>query len=114
MPACATKQCAYLSAAPVWERVRSDDRPGLPASGAEPRFPSLADMEFCIRLPSYSAKFRYDPEVAFRYRVYAENTSKRTNLLFTNCRRIMKKAEHSIEDHSPLRLRPTTCRSTTE
>lgn len=61
--------------------------------GFDATFPCLVDKELWLRLLNAGAKFYYDPEVVFQYRVHSQNISKKTDLLLATRRRIINEVE---------------------
>ena len=61
--------------------------------GFDATFPCLVDKELWLRLLNAGAKFYYDPEVVFQYRVHSQNISKKTDLLLATRRRIISEVE---------------------
>jgi glycosyltransferase involved in cell wall biosynthesis len=70
--------------------------------GFDASFPCLVDKELWLRLLNAGARFHYDPEIVFRYRVHPQNISKNTDLLLATRRRIIQKAESLLKDAAPL------------
>jgi len=65
-------------------------------------FPCLVDKELWLRLLNIGARFHYDPEIVFHYRVHSQNISKKTDLLLATRRRIIDKAERIVRENSSL------------
>jgi hypothetical protein len=65
--------------------------------GFDATFPCLVDKELWLRLLKIGARFHYDPEIVFHYRVHPQNISKNTDVLLATRRRIIDKAEGLLE-----------------
>lgn len=65
--------------------------------GFDGTFPCLVDKELWLRLLKAGARFYYDPEVVFHYRVHPQNISKNTDLLLATRRRIINKVDGFLE-----------------
>lgn len=61
--------------------------------GFDDTFPCLVDKELWLRLLNAGAKFYYDPDVVFQYRVHSKNISKKTDLLLATRRRIINEVD---------------------
>ena len=59
-------------------------------------YPCLVDKQLWIRILSTGAKFRYNPDIVFQYRLHPNNISKKTDLLLSTRRRIIDMAENII------------------
>lgn len=68
--------------------------------GFNDTFPCLVDKELWLRLLNAGAKFYYDPEVVFQYRVHSQNISKKTDLLLATRRRIINEAEAFVRSNA--------------
>lgn len=68
--------------------------------GFDDSFPCLVDKELWLRLLNAGARFHYDPDIVFQYRVHAQNISKKTDLLLATRRRIIDKAERIVQGNS--------------
>ena len=64
--------------------------------GFDDTFPCLVDKDLWLRILNRGARFYYDPEVLFQYRLHPQNISKRTDLLLATRLRIIAKAEELI------------------
>ncbi len=67
------------------------------AGGFDATFPCLVDKELWLRLLKAGARFYYDPEIVFQYRVHPQNISKNTDLLLATRRRIIDKVEGLLQ-----------------
>jgi glycosyltransferase involved in cell wall biosynthesis len=64
--------------------------------GFDGTFPCLVDKELWLRLLDAGAKFHYDPQVLFLYRIHPNNVSKKTDVLLKTRSRMIEKAERIV------------------
>jgi glycosyltransferase involved in cell wall biosynthesis len=85
----------FVAASSVVVRRRMLEEVG----GFDDTFPCLVDKELWLRLLNKGARFHYDPEVSFQYRVHPQNISKRTDVLLATRRRMIEKAEGFVRSN---------------
>jgi hypothetical protein len=88
----------FVSASSVVLRRNVLERVG----GFDATFPCLVDKELWLRLLGVRAKFHYDPEMVFQYRIHPQNISKKTDLLLATRRRIIDKVEGLVQQGDAL------------